>query len=67
MQMLVQVLHQDQFKQLTTISAVNNREHNDARLEIYENLAPISHGKNALKVELPVSGISVEGTVGTNK
>jgi len=67
MQMLVQVLHQDQFKQLTTISAVNSREHNDARLEIYENLAPISHGKNALKIELPVSGISVEGTVGKNK
>ena len=67
MKMLVQVLHQDQFKQLTTISAVNNREHNDATLEIYENLAPISHGKNVLKVELPVSGISVEGTVGTNK
>jgi 4-amino-4-deoxy-L-arabinose transferase-like glycosyltransferase len=64
MQMLVRVLHQDQFKLLTTISAVNHREHNGSQLEIYENLAPISQGRNALKVELPVSGIAIEGTVG---
>ena len=64
MQMLRRVLHQDQFKLLSTISAVNNREHNDSQLEIYENLAPVAQGKNALRVELPVSGIAIEGTVG---
>ena len=64
MKMLVRVLHQDQFKLLNTISAVNYREHNGSPLEIYENLAPLAQGKNALKVELPVSGIAIEGTVG---
>jgi len=64
MQMLVQTLHQDQFKLLNTISTVNNREHNGTTLEIYENLAPLSPGKNVLRVELPVSGIAVEGKVG---
>ena len=67
MQMLVRVVHQDQFKLLTTISAVNNREHNGSQLEIYENLAPLSQGKNVLRVELPVSGIAVEGKVGQDK
>jgi 4-amino-4-deoxy-L-arabinose transferase-like glycosyltransferase len=67
MQMLVQTLHQDQFKLLTTINAVNNREHNGSKLEIYENLAPLSQGKNVLRVELPVSGIAVEGKVGQDK
>jgi 4-amino-4-deoxy-L-arabinose transferase-like glycosyltransferase len=67
MQMLVRILHQDQFKLLTTISAVNNREHNGSKLEIYENLAPLSQGKNVLRVELPVSGIAVEGKVGQDK
>ena len=42
MQMLQRVLHEDQFKLLTKISAVNNREHNDSQLEIYENLAPVA-------------------------
>jgi hypothetical protein len=67
MQMLVQTLHEDQFKLLTTINAVNNREHNGSKLEIYENLAPISEGKRVLRVELPVSGIAIEGTVGQNR
>ena len=67
MQMLVRTIHEDQFKLLTTINAVNNREHNGSRLEIYQNLAPISREKNTLKVELPVSGISVEGKVGQDK
>jgi len=64
MQMLVRTLHEDQFKLLTTINAVNNREHNGSQLEIYQNLAPVSREKNTLRVELPVSGISVEGKVG---
>jgi Dolichyl-phosphate-mannose-protein mannosyltransferase len=67
MQMLVQTLHQDQFKLLTTINAVNNREHNGSQLEIYENLGALAQGKNVLRVELPVSGIAVEGNVGQDK
>ena len=67
MQMLVGLLHQDQFKLLTKIPIVSNREHILSSLEIYENLGPLSQGKNVLKVELPVSGIAVEGTVGQDR
>jgi len=67
MQMLVRVLHQDQFKLRTTISVVSNRNHDDSQLEIYENLGDLAKGKNLLRIELPVSGITVEGKVGKGK
>ena len=67
MQMLVKVLHQDQFKLLTTIPVVSNREHKETGLEIYQNLGPVTQGKNSLRVELPVSGIAVEGKVGQDE
>jgi hypothetical protein len=67
MQMLVGLLHQDQFKLLTRIPVISNRERIQSQLEIYENLAPVSEGKNLLKVELPVSGLTVEGKVGKEK
>ncbi len=67
MQMLVRVLHQDQFKLLTTIPVVSNREHGDPQLEVYQNLGFSAQGKNPLKVELPVSGIAVEGKVGQER
>jgi Dolichyl-phosphate-mannose-protein mannosyltransferase len=67
MQMLLRVLHDDQFKLLTTIPIVGNRERKEPPLEVYQNLGPISQGKNVLRVELPVSGIAVEGKVGQNK
>src|SRR5271157_271284 len=63
MQMLVGLLHEGQFKLLTTIPVMSNRDHRDSRLEIYQNLGTVSQEKNLLKVELPVSGISVEGKV----
>src|SRR5271165_680421 len=64
MQMLIRILHEDQFKLLTTIPVVSNRPHESSQLEIYQNLAVVPKGKNALKVELPASGIAVEGKVG---
>ncbi len=68
MQMLVALLHQDQFKLLTQIPVLSNRERITTVLEIYENTGPILQGgRNLLKVELPVSGIAVEGTVGQNR
>ena len=67
MQMLVRVLHEDQFKLLTTIPVMSKREHSDSQLEIYQNLGPVSQGKNVLRVELPVSGIAVEGKVGQER
>jgi hypothetical protein len=68
MQMLVALLHQDQFKLLRKVPIVSNREHINSELEIYENTGPTLPGrKTVLKVELPVSGISVEGTVGQNR
>ena len=67
MQMLVAILHQDQFKLLAKMPIVSNRNHGDQQLEIYQNLGPISREKSLLKVELPTSGISVEGRVGQDK
>jgi len=67
MQMLLRVLHQDQFKLLTTIPVVSNREYHESQLEVYQNLGLISQGKNLLKLELPISGITVEGRVGKGK
>ncbi len=67
MQMLVDLLHQDQFKLMTKVPIVSNREHIQSQLEIYENLGPVSQGKNLLRVELPVSGLTVEGKVGREK
>jgi hypothetical protein len=67
MQMLVRVLHQDQFKLLATIPVVSNRSHSDARLDIYENVGDVATGKNLLRIELPVSGITVEGKIGKEK
>jgi 4-amino-4-deoxy-L-arabinose transferase-like glycosyltransferase len=67
MRMLVQVLHEDQFKLLTTIPVTGDREPTESRVEIYENLGPISREKNLLRVELPAYGITVEGKVGKEK
>ena len=67
MQMLVQILHEDQFKLLTTIPVSGDREPAESRLEIYQNLSPISQQKNLLRVELPAYGITVEGKVGKAK
>ncbi len=67
MQMLVRVLHQDQFKLLTTIPVSGNRERDESQLEIYQNLGPISQGKNLLRVDLPAYGITVEGKVGQER
>lgn len=67
MQMLVQSLHQDQFKLLARIPVVSNRNHGDTQLEVYENVGDLAKGKNLLRIELPVSGITVEGKVGKEK
>lgn len=67
MQMLVGVLHESQFRLMTKVPVTSNREHIKSDLEIYENLGPVSQGKNVLRVELPVSGIAVEGSVGQNR
>jgi Dolichyl-phosphate-mannose-protein mannosyltransferase len=67
MQMLAAILHQDQFKLLAKMPILSNRYHDDQQLEIYQNLGPVSREKSLLKVELPVSGISVEGRVGQDK
>ena len=64
MQMLVGLVRQDQFKLLARIPIQSNRDKSHSQIEIYENLGPLSQGRNLLRVELPVSGISVEGSVG---
>jgi hypothetical protein len=67
MQMLAAMLHHDQFRLLTTVPISSNRERIRSNLEVYENLGPLSVGKNTLRVELPVSGIAVQGTVGQSR
>jgi len=67
MQMLIRILHQDQFKLLESIPVASNREHDESQLEIYENLGPISEGENLIRIDLPAFGITVEGKVGHAK
>jgi len=67
MQMLARLVHKDQFKLLTTIPISGNDKHDDLQLEIYRNLGPLSTGKRLLRVEIPVSGITIEGQVGKEK
>jgi len=67
MQMLLAVLHQDQFRLLTKIPVASNHERIRYNLEIYENTGPLSQTKTSLRVELPVSGIAVQGTVGQSR
>jgi hypothetical protein len=65
--MLAQTVHQDQFKLLATIPVVSNRNHGDMQLDIYENGGDLAKGKNLLRIELPISGLTVEGRVGKDK
>jgi 4-amino-4-deoxy-L-arabinose transferase-like glycosyltransferase len=67
MQMLVRVIHQEQFKLLTSIPVDSNRNHSDKQLDIYENIGDIAKEKQLLRIELPVSGLTVEGKVGKGK
>ena len=67
MQMLVRVLHDDQFKLLTTVPVTGNRERDESQLEIYRNLSPVSQEKNLIRLELPGYGVTIEGKVGHEK
>jgi 4-amino-4-deoxy-L-arabinose transferase-like glycosyltransferase len=67
MRMLVRAIHEDQFKLLTTIPVGSNRNHGDLQLDVYENVGELAKGKSLLRIELPVSGITVEGRVGKEK
>ncbi len=67
MQMLVRVLHQGQFKLLTSIPVNSNRPHKDSQLQIYQNVGNVAAGRNLLRIELPVSGITLEGEIGKAK
>ena len=67
MQMLVRVLHGDQFRLLTTIPVSGDHDPTEHQLDIYQNLGPVSHEENVLRVDLPAYGITVEGKVGQQK
>ena len=67
MQMLVRTIHEGPFKLLRTIPIVSNFQHTDQKLEIYENMGNLATGKSLLRIELPVSGITVQGQVGKEK
>jgi hypothetical protein len=67
MQMLVSVLHGNQFKLLTTIPVAGDHEPTESHLEVYQNLGPVATGQNVLRVELPAYGLTVEGKVGESK
>ena len=67
MQMLVRVLHHDQFKLLTTVPVGGNREMDETQLDIYQNLSPASQQKSLIRFDLPAFGVTVEGKVGHDK
>jgi hypothetical protein len=64
MQQLQHVLHSSQFRKVAVIPVSSNVNHEDRELEIYQNLAPAKvKVKERLKLELPIIGIQVEGTI----
>ena len=67
MQMLVRVLHEDQFRLLKTIPIRGDHERDELQLEIYQNLSPTSEHRNLIRFDLPAFGVSVEGRVGREK
>jgi 4-amino-4-deoxy-L-arabinose transferase-like glycosyltransferase len=68
MQMLQRVLHSSQFRLVATIPVTSNQFHLDRQLEIYENLGAVNrNGGQRIRMELPLVGASVEGTLGQSK
>ena len=63
MHMLAGILHKDHFRLLTAISTANNWSPTTRSWRSMKS-APVSKGRNVLKVEFPMSGIAIEGTVG---
>jgi 4-amino-4-deoxy-L-arabinose transferase-like glycosyltransferase len=68
MQQLQRVLHGPQFRLVATIPVSSNQFHVDRQLEIYENLGPVNrNGGQRIRMDLPLVGASVEGTLGQTK
>jgi hypothetical protein len=67
MQMLQDVLHTPQFRLVGTIPVSSNVDHTDRELEIYENLGNLSTVRERIRLELPIIGVFVEGSVGGTK
>ncbi|HEY6347380.1 MAG TPA: hypothetical protein VIY49_38315 [Bryobacteraceae bacterium] len=66
MQELQHVLHSPQFRKVAVIPVLSNVDHLDRELEIYENLAPVkTDRKERIRLELPIIGMQVEGTIGS--
>ncbi len=67
MQMLVRVLHHDEFKLLATVPVTGNPERDESHLEIYQNLNPALQQTDPIRFELPAFGVTIEGKVGPKK
>ncbi len=67
MQMLVRVLHEDQFRLLKTVPIRGDHEPDELQLEIYQNLSPTSQQRSLIRFDLPAFGVTVEGKVGREK
>jgi hypothetical protein len=64
MQEFQRVLHSSQFRKVATIPVASNVNHEDRDLEIYQNLAPAKvKVRERLRLELPIVGMQVEGTI----
>lgn len=59
-----EVLRTDQFEALTTIPVVANVGTEDKELRIYRNTHPIEPGRAGIRLDLPIIGRSLEGSVG---
>jgi hypothetical protein len=66
MQEMQHVLHSPQFRKVADIPVLSNvNDHLDRELEIYENLARVRVSrKEPIRLELPIIGMQVEGTIG---
>jgi Dolichyl-phosphate-mannose-protein mannosyltransferase len=66
MQELQHVLRSPQFRKVAVIPVLSNTDHLDRELEIYQNLAPVKFDrKERIRLELPIIGLQVEGTIGS--
>ena len=66
MQQLQRLLRGPQYRKVGSVRLTANVDEKDRELEIFENLGPVQRGGAALKLELPIIGISVDGNVGAN-
>jgi len=57
------LLHSSQFRLVSTIPTETDGIRGGQRVDIYENLAPMNHSPEHVRLDLPIIGISIEGAI----